>query len=275
MSTPRTRTEGILEPTTNVACLAALLEPGPALHGFSAVADGVCLHGAVDAGRLEDLLGLVANERWDGVVLSLDATMTTTDDILDVSVATAVHRSGLCSVAAWDGHDTTWLDPTCGLPSDLCHRMLGLATPSELRSPGTPMVAGWLAEIIDLALDPAMSDWSQDWAAVADIHPLRDVASSNDPTTLGHAVAADARRTTWDRLLRLSTVSRSSEDHLSWLDAGSFARLCLSWFPPIPDLLAAVDLVVPAAVARQVHLSVASSQLDGLPVNICDRSPDR
>jgi len=26
-------------------------------------------------------------------------------------------------------------------------------------------------------------------------------------------------------------------------------------------------------VARRVHLSVASSQLDGLPVNICGQSP--
>jgi len=268
MSTPRTRAHGIVQPTTEVACLAALHEPGPALHGFTAVGLDVRLHDAVDADSLEDLLGLTADERWDGVVICLDATMTTDQVVLDVSVATAVQRTGRCSVATWDGHDTTWLGPASGLPSDICHRMLGLATPHESRSPGTPMVAGWLAEIIDLALDPTMSDWSRDWAAVADIHPLRDVAESNDPITLGHAVAVDSRRTSWERLLRLSRVSRSGADHLAWLDAGSFARLCLSWFPPIPDLLAGLDQVVPASVARRVHLSVASSQLDGLPVNI-------
>jgi len=137
------------------------------------------------------------------------------------------------------------------------------------RSPLPILVDGWLREITDLATDPSMEGWAEDWLAVADLHPAADVCDGRSPVELREALEREGALPSWqdvyDRVVAIGLgIGGFQAWEVEWLDAPSLARFLLSDVPPVEGVLARVLDVVPHHVGREI----ARCTLGDVPVDI-------
>ncbi len=246
------------------------------LWGLVADARGHRSVSGTDVALPEDLVGFDAPPEWEGLVFASTGTMRRVESDggpQRIRLGYALNRSGASasSIATLDGrHLLTPTKPPSGHVPDVCRRVLGMSTEAELRSPAPLLVEGWLQEIIDLASDPTMAGWADDWLAVADLHPAADLCTGRSPEELRSALldAPEAHRTwqaLYDSAVALGTPVAGFEPwEVEWLDASSLARFLLAAAPPVEGLLARVLDVVPQHVGREI----ARCTLGDVPVDI-------
>lgn len=224
---------------------------------------------------VEDLIGFTVPDAWSAVAIVLMATATEFDsrERHPMRFAYAIDRDGHTASLGDDHHGARLnlgLDATAnptGTLTDLTRRMFGLSTHLETTRPVELALLDWIEELNDLATDDDFGGWVDDWAAVADIHPMASVAATLTPADLGRAAAAD--RITWEALhqtavdLGLGVGSLTRAD-VAWLDGPSMARWILAERRPLATALHAAAEVVPPHVFRQVMATIIASDLGSI-----------
>jgi hypothetical protein len=224
---------------------------------------GFRLVDSTGVGVPEDLIGFDAPSHWSGVVLGTTGTMRHLDDEHPpqrVRIGYALGRSGIATstITTLDGRTlaTPGGAPVGHIP-DVAHRILGMPTEPEARTPLALMVTSWLLEVVDLATDPAMSGWTDDWLAVADLHPAADLCAGRTPGALSAALHLPGAIPTWEDVHEAAVTTGLGIGgflpwHVEWLDPSSLGRFLLARVTPVHELLTRVVEVVPSEVARSV-----------------------
>ncbi len=215
----------------------------------------------------EELVGFTAPADWAGLVVGTTGTMRHLDGAhgpVRVRVGYALDRQGRAadSLTALDGrHVPTHGAPTVGHLVDVAHRILGLPCAPEASDTLPLLLSSWLVEVLDLATDPAMEGWTDDWLAVADLHPAAELCAGRTPAELSAALALPDAVPTWDDVydaavaLGLGTAGFHARE-VEWLDAPSLARFMIADLPDPVALLTRLGEVLPRAVADLVVDSV-------------------
>ncbi len=233
---------------------------------------------------IEDLIGFTVPDAWAGVAVAMSATATELDTHArhQIRFAYAVDRDGHTATLADDRNGTriTLGDDAAATPTgrlaDLTRRMFGLRTDPEPTRPVELALLDWIEELIDLATDDGFSGWVDDWAAVADIHPMASIAPALTPAALGRTAASD--RVTWDELHQTAVdlalgVAWLTGAEVAWLDGPSMARFVIDSRRPLAAALRAAAEVIPPSVFRQVMATIAASDL-GTPAPTVEVTPE-
>lgn len=233
---------------------------------------------------IEDLIGLTVPDAWAGVAVVMSATATEldTDARHQVRFAYAIDRHGHTATLADDQSGTrinlgvdAEATPT-GRLADLTRRMFGLSTHPEPTRPVALALLDWIEELIELATDDDFSGWVDDWAAVADIHPMASISLALTPPELGRTAAAD--RVTWDELHQTAVdlglgVGWLSGAEVAWLDGPSMARFIIDSRRPLDAALHAAADVIPPSVFRRVMATIAASDV-GVTTPTAEATPE-
>lgn len=224
----------------------------------------------VDTGRAavpDELVGFTAPDDWAGLVMGATGTMRHLDAAhgpVRVRIGYALDRAGRAadSLTELDGRRVpTHGAPTVGHMVDVAHRILGLACAPETTDTLPLLLSSWLVEVLDLATDPAMEGWTDDWLAVADLHPAAELCQGRTPAELSAALALPGAIPSWDDVydaaveLGLGTAGFDARE-VEWLDAPSLARFMIAELPDPVALLARLGEVLPTPVADLVVDSV-------------------
>jgi hypothetical protein len=253
----------VVQPDLDHACWAASRSTTSRLWGLVPHDRGYRLVDTTAVRSPDSLIGFHAPDHWAGLVLASTGTMRRTDGDSKgerVRVGYALDRDGrsVSTIATLDGRRVLQPDHAAvGHVPDVAHRILGMATPPETCSPLPLLICAWLEEVLDLATDPEMSGWTDDWLAVADLHPAADLTAERTPRELAAALAEPGVVPTWEGVRSAAIraglgIGGFEPDEVGWLDAPSLARFVLAGLPSLWDLLAAVLDSVPPPVARAI-----------------------
>ena len=158
-----------------------------------------------------------------------------------------------------------------GRIDDACRRALGLPTPPPPGGTGLLWALRWLDDVIDDATTRCRRRRTVGWADVAALHPavaaLCDGGPADGPPTpraLGQMARQLEEWRDWAFLRQACAAGTHAEPEVpaavaAWLDEGAFARWVLGSYPELDDLRAAVDAILPAAVARSVEAALVAA----------------
>lgn len=240
-------------------------DPLDHLLGFTAPADWLAL-GLRCTGRARRLPG--SDGVVDPVTAGAASDPAAAPGPVGALVTTLVGRDGDAAGLLRTGSVVT---PLTGLPEgmvgDACRRGLGLAT-----SPPPPTTTGlwlriWLDRLVDVATARDVAHRDPTWDDLASLHPangLVTVATADGPAGLAAATAHLADAWPWPRLRAEPDVVDSGHDPLDtdlcgWMDDGMFARWLLKDLPPLADLAAAVEHLLPPTVTAMVEQTVRAT----------------
>ena len=160
-----------------------------------------------------------------------------------------LHRGGQeASVLRVGTSSTDLTGPAVGTIPDLCHRVLGLATPPAPASTALLWSVAWLDRILERWGDPAQRRaLASSWEACARLHPALGSAGDaglsliDDPTALIAHCAAHAEAWSWARLRAEPSALALPDgalpvDVTQWMDDGFYARWALGSFPAFATL---------------------------------------
>jgi hypothetical protein len=245
------------------------------LWGLVAHRRGYRLIDTAGAAVPEDLIGFDAPPEWAGIVLGTTGTMRHVDDPRrpeKVRLGYALDRTGATATAVTtlDGRIlATPRSPAVGHIPDVAHRILGMACAPEPTSPLPLLISSWLLEVVDLATDPAMAGWTDDWLAVADLHPAAELCTGRSPGELSAALQLDGAVPSWSELYDAARavgigIGGFEPWEVEWLDPPSLARFLLARTSAITDLLGRVVDVVPGDVGEAIAKCVlGAATVDG------------
>lgn len=189
-------------------------------------------------------LGLVATGRARRV----DRPGQPTTDVL---VVLLVDRTGqaACLVPRLDGTGAyEALEVTAGpegLLLDLCRRAFGLPTAPPAQPPMAWWAQLWLDAILREAAGAPRRSWT--WPDLMTLHPLCDLLPPVDGSGADHfarAIETVVAGYDWERIRRVGLAGADRET-AAWMDEGCFARWTLGLRPEVPDLLAALQSLLP------------------------------
>jgi|GEM_PF-1332904 len=232
-----------------------------------------------DGNVVDALVGFTAPPDWlaVGVVTGANAWHLDRPDGEPSRAHTAhlVTRSGAAaSVIRLAGEEPVLIGgddsgPIVGRIDDACRRVLDLPTP-----PGPPVAEMWSVLWLGAVLeaDPAPASWE----AVARLHPAFGAGDGEIMAVFGHRPTRHlvelghvmAKTLDWP-VLRVACGAGQLGWHdippqvARWLDDGAFARWALWFFPPLPELLTAVEARVSPAITRRIHAALHAWRVDG------------
>ncbi len=180
-----------------------------------------------------------------------------------VTVTLLVDRTGpAASVVRSGGQVRPMPGRTDGVVADCCRRALGLPTAPPPASTLELWTLAWLDRLVDAAGRADAATALRSWAQVAELHPAVGPLTGTTiglagPAALARAALALAERWPWARLRDDAGVVEApghppSPPVAAWMDDGMWARWLLSRLPATEDLLAAVDALLPARLAKDV-----------------------
>jgi len=205
---------------------------------------------------LASLIGLVAPDDWWALGMVATGTARHLDrpgrPPTDVLVVLLVDRSGrtVSLVPLLDGtgryESLGVADGPEGVLLDLCRRAFGLPTPPPDQPPMTWWAQLWLDALLrDVAAEPRRC-WT--WPALVARHPFHDLLHPADGAEgadrFARAIEGVVAGYDWERLRRAAPAGPDRE-MAAWMDEGCFARWTLSTNPEVPDLLAALQSLLP------------------------------
>lgn len=152
---------------------------------------------------------------------------------------------------------------SAGLLDDCLRRSLGIPTAPPADDTRELWALLWLDHVLEDAVENRLSRAS--WQDVARLHPAVERAiAADDPalvewstTELVRAGEVMANAYQWERargdsLDGAGPISGIPADHLRWMDEGMFARSVVAWFPPLDDVLADLEVLIPGEVHRRI-----------------------
>jgi hypothetical protein len=219
---------------------------------------------------LEVLLGLDAPDDWWALGLVATGQARRVDrpgqPTTDVLVVLLVDRTGRTAslVPRLDGTGSyEALEVTAGPEGvllDLCRRAFGLPTAPPDQPPMAWWAQLWLDAILrEAAIEPERA-WT--WPELMALHPLCDLLGTApepgeadvahgagdgaelDPDRFARAIEVVVAGYDWERLRRAG-LAGPGRDITAWMDEGCFARWTLGLHPEAPDLLAALQALLP------------------------------
>jgi hypothetical protein len=231
---------------------------------------------------LDLLLGFLAPPHWRalGVSCQGDAHLLGAGQPAAPAPRTQPHRATVTVLLDRSGGSagllrrgpaaTTLPGPPQGEIADACRRALGLATAPPPATTLDLLTLTWLDRVVDLAGRAETASRLRTWAAVARLHPAaaaegHRAAATVSPVALAASAATLADAWPWARLRAhpsaLALPGRlPSAAEAAWMDDGMWARWLLSRLPAADDLVAAVDGLLPPAIAEGVVVVVRASR---------------
>jgi hypothetical protein len=203
-----------------------------------------------------------------GLARHLDRPCTgASDGPHDVLVVTAVERSGATATRLRTGDDVIETsEPPEGRLADALRCTFGLPTAPPPAGPLELWTAVWLDRLVEAAV--VTPDDLRAWSAVTALHPGAPPGASGrpapEPDGLVAVAAARAEAWPWRRLRTEAHAidlgpAAPGPGVASWMDDGLFARTLLAGLPPIADLLATLDDLLPASLVARITATVAAT----------------
>jgi hypothetical protein len=218
------------------------------------------------------LLGFTAPRGWAAVGVISTAHQHATDrphaSAVPVRLTFLLDRSG-CSVTL-----LTPLEPASakmgarreltshpeGQLADVCHRVLGLATPPPAEHPAEWLTRRWLDRILTEAV--ARPGRPGTWAEAVALHPLVGPGAPPTPAGLAQLTSGALSNLGWDGLRLLAARGADEQAPLvgpevaAWMDAGCFARWLLAAELPEHLLLGELGALLPPVVVEAIGSAI-------------------
>lgn len=179
------------------------------------------------------LAGFTAPPEWEAFVVRVGATEPAHPGSTIVHVVTRTGRQRTDGSTA----PPQWV-------SDVCRRVLGLATPEATAGTADLLAAFWLDAIMGLVLDADLGDPPPGWAR------CRALLGPLDDEPLHLLGARVAQRVSWADVHRWATTRPLCGvpcATASWFDIGSYARFVLGLYGPLDEVRSDIgELLAPA-----------------------------
>lgn len=241
-----------------------------------------------DVAPADALLGMVVPRRWSAAGVVAGGTAHHLERAVHhaVTLVVLVDRSGHCAHRVTDDTGAVVVssdERPGGRLLDLLLRSLAQPTPPPEHGPRRWWVAAWLDAIVACVAEAPGALSSFDDALA--LHPLAERRSGIDGAQAATVLDGEVLASGWPDLRHalsdeppparpaLGAARAALHGHLDaavaqWMDDGCLERWLLGELPPVHQLLAAAETLLPVVLAEQVRAHVVAS------LGVADQPPD-
>jgi hypothetical protein len=273
---------GQLAPDLTNACDLARRKGGARLVGLQQLEGDLRLVEASSFDLPEDLLVVEVPRHWSGVVVTGGGRCHHLDGDRPAGRAqfayaldrSARHASVVSSASGTICEAGGPGEGPAGHVVDVAHRLLDLPSPGRAVDPAVLHLVHWLEELLDLATDPDMTGFVDDWWNVVELHPAAAWTEGASPSQLAAAALEQGASVGWDAVLATLVQTGSSfghlrSDQLARLDGTAFSRFVMASRPTVGELLDALAGRLEPGVRSLVRETVESTGVRaGHPVDL-------